>query len=428
MTKKETLLDLRNRFLSSVWKTYPCLSQKELKPRDWVGRWLENEIHILTPSTQENSTFAPLYLDGFVMLEDSSLDATEILRAGDIIRVLVDVKKVQLLTPCLLPSPTQKQNWIPNYRQRFNEGVLWLQFQQKIREFWLKSDFLEVPTPKLVLCPGTEPTLELFSTILKLGSKTEKLFLPTSPELHLKKALTFGLPRIFEMASCFRNGESTNHHRPEFIMLEWYRLISNLEEIQNDVLNLICFLAKTFSLAAPRSVQVRTVAELFQEHCHFTLTTTTSIEELRELAQRWKIDVASATNIDDFFFLIFNEKIESQFNPEDLVFVCKYPPYQAALSRLDEEGWGQRFEVYWRGLELGNAFHELNDPILQRHRFGEDLSKKALQGKEVPPLDSEFLESLDFGMAPAAGIAMGVERLYMALFNKKNIKSARLFV
>ena len=117
------------------------------------------------------------------------------------------------------------------------------------------------------------------------------------------------------------------------------------------------------------------------------------------------------------------EKIENKWPQDRLVFVEKYPPYQAALARIDKDGWAERFEVYWKGLELANAFHELNNPKIQRERANDDLEKKKQLGKKSVTLDEEFFQSLEYGMPPSAGIALGVERLYMALKNVKSIDS-----
>ncbi|RYZ77811.1 MAG: EF-P lysine aminoacylase GenX, partial [Proteobacteria bacterium] len=101
--------------------------------------------------------------------------------------------------------------------------------------------------------------------------------------------------------------------------------------------------------------------------------------------------------------------------------------YQAALARLTEDGWGDRFEVYWQGLEIANAFHELNDPNVQRERFAEDLLKKKKMNKELIPVDEEFLQCLEAGMPPSAGIALGLERLFMAMTGFTQIADTRLF-
>lgn len=303
----------------------------------------------------------------------------------------------------------------------------WNRFEKYLMGFFWERDFLHLRTPSLVPCPGTEPSLDVFSTNLKVGSLTKKLFLPTSPEIHLKKALALGADKIFEVARVYRNGEITERHQPEFLMLEWYRAFSNLRSIQTDVVELVHHLADQLMLPRPQKVESFSVADLFKIHCGFDFKPSTQIPELKALADSLQVDVRSAETIDDYFFLIFMEKIESQLPADHLVFVTDYPPYQAALARLTDFGWGDRFEVYWKGLELGNAFHELNDPKIQRLRSQEDIEKKAQMKKEMIDLDEEFFQCLEAGMPPSGGIAMGVERLFMALFDIADISQVQTF-
>lgn len=343
---------------------------------------------------------------------------SEFLIEGDIVAV-VSASEVVLLAP-------QKKS-LPN--RSYNKEVTqkWGTYLQSLREFFVSQGFVELKTPSLVVCPGTEPSLDVFSTNLKVGSRQQKLFLPTSPELHLKKALALGAEKIFELAPCFRNGEVTERHQPEFLMLEWYRAYASLSLIKGDTVKLVNHLAQAMKVAGPAKVTSYSVAELFRIHCGFELKPDTSKAELKALAEKIGVDVRSAESIDDYFFLIFMDKIESQLPSEELVFVEKYPPYQAALARLTSDGWGDRFEAYWKGMELCNAFHELNDPTIQRLRSEEDLQKKSEMHKEPVALDEEFFQCLEAGLPPSGGIALGVERLFMALQGLHSISSLRLF-
>lgn len=342
----------------------------------------------------------------------------EILSEGDLIAVSEN-RDIVLLAPHKKSLPSRA----------FNKELLkrWQHYLLGLRSFFIEKEFIEVQTPHLVKCPGTEPSLDVFATSLVVGSRREKLYLPTSPELHLKKALALGAEKIFELTSCFRNGEISERHQPEFLMLEWYRAYADLRSIRTDVIELVQFMAQWMGVEKPLQVQSFSVAELFKVHCHFNFTPQTTALELRELAKVLGVDVRSAESIDDLFFLIFMDKIESQLPSEELVFVKDYPPYQAALARLTEEGWGDRFEVYWKGLELANAFNELNDPYVQRLRAQEDLDKKALMQKELFGFDEEFFQCLEAGMPPSGGIALGVERLFMALMDEVQIKKLRVF-
>lgn len=343
---------------------------------------------------------------------------SEFLHEGDLVAV-TSADEIVLLAPQIGALP----------QRHFQKELLqeWSGFLQSVREFFAQRSFLEVQTPSLVRCPGTEPSLDVFSTLLEYGSRRERLYLPTSPELHLKKALALGAERIFELAPCFRNGEITEKHQPEFLMLEWYRAYSDLRSIKQDVMELVQHTARHLKVAPPSAVRTYSVAELFQDYCDFELKPDTSASELRTLAVKLDVDVESAQSIDDFFFLIFMEKIESVLPKDELIFVEKYPPYQAALARLTEDGWGDRFEAYWKGLELANAFHELNDPHIQRTRAQEDLIKKKDSHKEPVPLDEEFFRCLEAGMPPSGGIALGVERLFMALKDISHIHRLRVF-
>lgn len=301
----------------------------------------------------------------------------------------------------------------------------WNQFLMAIRSFFLHKNFLELQTPSLVVCPGTEPTLESFETTLKLGSSSEKRFLPTSPELHLKKALTLGFDRIFEVAKCYRNAEVTDLHQPEFWMLEWYRSFANLFDIEKDCVELIHFCADHLQVERPQGVECVSIPWLFKKYLQVEITPSTSRDEYYQIAKSQGLNVRDDYSIDDLFFLLMLEKIEPQLNPEKLTFVEKYPPFQAALARKDEKGWSERFEVYWKKMELANAFDELNDPKEQKQRASEDLQKR--EGRNPIALDEEFFMALESGMPPSAGIALGLERLFMALTGIQKIQDLRLF-
>jgi lysyl-tRNA synthetase class 2 len=303
----------------------------------------------------------------------------------------------------------------------------WATFLSEIRAYFKSHDFIEVQTPTLVPSPGTEPFLDPFSTEWFLGSRTRTFFLPTSPEFHLKQLLSRGWTRIFELKTCFRNGEIGEHHQPEFLMLEWYRAYSNLEAIANDVEGLLQVLAKGFARPVP-PLRRTTISELFAEAFDgFHLLPSTNRKELATLALENDIKFDSSDSFDDVFFRIFLEKIEPTLGAEGPLLVSHYPPSQAALSRIGEHGFAERFEIYWRGLELANAFHELNDPFENETRFAEDAAKKSELRKRAVPRDENLIRALKMGMPPSGGIALGVDRLFMALFEIEEISQTRAF-
>jgi lysyl-tRNA synthetase class 2 len=406
----------RIEYLKNIWSSYPSM------PKSAEGKTVSSG-RIYSLDRRGNSLVLELNRDQkrLTFEIETAPKYSEFLVVGDLVAVIESKSMLELilLAPQLKPMP--KRHFHHETLVHFGD------YLAEIKSFFFDRGFLEVRTPSLVVCPGTEPSLDVFSTQFKIGSYVEKLFLPTSPELHLKKALAMGADKIFEVALCFRNGEKTERHQPEFLMLEWYRAFDDISSIKSDLILLIERLCEKLNRPAPRQVLSYSVAELFQQYCGFTLSPQTSAEELKSLALSLQVDIQSAETIDDFFFLIFMEKIESKLPSEDLVFVEKYPPYQAALARLTDDGWGDRFEAYWQGMELCNAFHELNDPKIQRIRSEEDLEKKAKAGKDEVYLDEEFFSFLEAAMPPSGGIAMGVERLFMCLYGITQISELRLF-
>lgn len=389
----------RDEYLQKHWTRYPEMPRGALK---W-GRVEQMRLGVQN-------------LSDWTFRDSQQVKASDVLVEGDLVALLPS-NQLLLLAPNKTSRSARSELWS---RQK-----KWYEFLAHVRQIFKDKRFLEVKTPALVTCPGTEPSLEPFETEFILGSSRTKLFLPTSPELNLKKLLAEGAERIFEIAPVFRNNESTERHSPEFTMLEWYRSFAHLSTIKLDTIELIEFAADLLKVERPKEVLSFTVAELFKLHCQFDLTPQTSLEELRELAKKLNVDVQSAQSIDDYFYLIFIEKIENRWPQDRLVFVEKYPPYQAALARIGADGWAERFEVYWKGLELANAFHELNNPEVQRERAEEDLRKKTSAGRKAVPLDEKFFSALDFGLPPSAGIALGLERLYMALTDTQNISEFR---
>ena len=197
-----------------------------------------------------------------------------------------------------------------------NRSEQWAAFLGDVRGFFTERHFIEAQTPTLVPSPGTEPFLDPFSTEWQIGSVKTTLYLPTSPEFHLKQMLARGWTRIFEMKTCFRNGEIGSHHQPEFLMLEWYRAYSNLDVIAEDVDHLLQTLSAKFGRALPR-LQQKTIAHLFSEAFDgFVLTPQSTRADLAVLAQTIGLSVDKSDSFDDIYFRLFLEKIEAGLGAE----------------------------------------------------------------------------------------------------------------
>lgn len=400
---------LRDKFIQEQWVRYPSMP----KSAKVFGR--------ITQIDSQNFQVDdhPVSLPGTVDLHPclktfsiSSQELSQILRVGD--QVAIDGNRVWLLTLALGPSFLLASSQA--------ELAAWRNYLDQVRNFFKHKDFLEVSTPTLVECPGTEPFLDLFSTNFVSGKIQKLFYLPTSPEIHLKKMLAAGHRQIFEIRPCFRNGEISENHQPEFWMLEWYRAFAGLTNIMQDTKELVEHIS-----GQKLNFEVKTMRQLFKEKLDFELRPDSSLEDLKTLGLKLGLKVQDFDLWDDVFYFIFVEKIEQDLGILNPLFVTDYPPSQAALARLTPEGWGDRFELYWQGLEIANAFHELNDPVIQSQRFQEDLQKKKDLGKQVPQLDPEFTQALLSGLPPSGGIALGLERLFMAKNRLQTIEKTRAF-
>jgi elongation factor P--(R)-beta-lysine ligase len=298
---------------------------------------------------------------------------------------------------------------------------MWSHFLAAVRTHLTAVGLQEVETPTLVINPGMEPELEPFHAALKNGRVQVPLFLATSPELHLKQLLAMGFSDIFEIKTVFRNEELTEFHEPEFHMLEWYRAFANLDAIEADLIGLVAAVA-----GETEPVKKFSVAELFELHTDFVLKPQTTRDELYTLAQKFSLAPSETMGFNDLFHLIWLSNVEPKM-PQGPVLLGHYPPSQAALSRIGSHGWAERFELYWKGVEIANAFHELNDPVEQRRRFESDQIKRVEYGRTPLKIDENFMTSLEYGMPPSGGIALGLDRLFMVANGFEALRSTRAF-
>lgn len=343
---------------------------------------------------------------------------TEVLSVGDWIGVDAN-GEVVLFAPCSKTGVSMLQ--AANSFE--TKAKAWAAFLARIRQFFAERNFVEVTTPTLARSPGTEPFLDPLKLVIETDQSSLERFLITSPEFSLKRALAAGLPRIFEIAKCFRNKEGGPHHRVEFHMLEWYRSFASLDEIADDTEQLLrCFAPKV-------SLQRVTVRELFRDYADCELHASTSRDELASAAARLAVRIDPSDDFADIFHRIFLEKIEPKIAElTSPLLISGYPPSMAALSRISRDGFADRFEIYWRGLELCNAFHELNDPSENLKRFEKDNLEKIRSGRMPVPIDDALMRALDLGVPPSGGIALGLERLFMAVHGISDIQNVRPFV
>ncbi len=285
-----------------------------------------------------------------------------------------------------------------------------------IREFFFDKNVMEVDVPVLGFSTVTDPHIQSF--------RTAHFFLQTSPEFYMKRLLSEGVDDIYYLGKAFRQEEIGAKHSPEFTLLEWYRLGWNEQQLIDDVLLLIQMLDKS---VVPQKLSYgkafESVVGVNPYNC--------SVESLKHIAQE-KLDIDwQDTQINTWLDLLFTHLVEPSFKDE-LVVIYDFPTSQCALARLGQSECrsypvAKRFEVYWKGIELANGYHELTDVTEQRTRFKSDNKiRKAMELPEIK-VDEDLLGALDKGLPECAGVALGVDRLLMCLENKNDISTVMPF-
>lgn len=297
----------------------------------------------------------------------------------------------------------------------------------RIRHFFSERDVLEVETPLLSHASVTDPHLTSMTTTFKtIGMEKERiLYLQTSPEFAMKRLLAAGIGSIYQLSKAFRQDEKGKRHHPEFTILEWYRLNFDHHALMDEMDSFL----KTM-LPIEKTERIR-MADLFNAHLGIN-PHQTDREELIECAKKKKLSFhktlenASCTTWLD---LLFSHIIEPTLGESHPIFIYDFPVAQAALAKIREEKppVASRFEVYYKGLELANGFHELQDPDQQRTRFETDLAFRMNNDMATPPMDEYFLAALQHGLPDCAGVALGVDRLLMLALHADNMSDVISF-
>ncbi len=275
---------------------------------------------------------------------------------------------------------------------------------REIRGYLDSQGFCEVSTPVRVRIPALEDTIDA----IPAGS----WWLRTSPELHMKRLIQAGAERIYQLGPCFRAGEHGRRHRSEFCMLEFYEGNADYRDILRRTQGLFRHVSRALAVTEAAfwgsEWEVLTVEEAFRRYTH--------------------ISAVQAVEQGDFDYLLV-DRIERHLGVGRPTVLIDYPTKLAALARRSPQNpeVAERWELYANGLELANAYSELVDAGEQRARFEESASTRAHAGHEVYPLDEAFLGALEAGMPPTGGIAIGVDRLIMAMGKTDNIADTLAF-
>ncbi|HVR30712.1 MAG TPA: EF-P lysine aminoacylase EpmA, partial [Thermoanaerobaculia bacterium] len=277
----------------------------------------------------------------------------------------------------------------------------------RIRRFFRSRGVLEVETPALSRRAVTDVHLASFSTLYTGPGEAHDLplYLVTSPELAMKRLLVAGSGAIFQISRAFRNGERGRLHNPEFTLLEWYRPGFDAGALQDEIER---FLAET---ARAGRCDRRSYASLFEEALGLDPHRAT-LDAVARAVRRLRVEAPEPSDVDEGLQLLFTHAIEPGLGAEDPVIVFDFPRGQAALARVrpGDPPVAERFEVYWRGVELANGFHELADPEEQARRFAHDREERRRRGLPAPEADERFLAALATGLPDCSGVALGVDR------------------
>jgi len=258
-----------------------------------------------------------------------------------------------------------------------------------------------------------------------MPGRDQPLYLHTSPEYAMKRLLAAGSGDIFQVCHVFRGAERGRQHNPEFTMVEWYRLGFSLEDLMHEVAALVCVL-----LGKQLPVEFLSYRDAVSRHASID-PLDADMDALRHAGQQLGLDprAAHVAGRDELLDLIMGARVGPALGADSLTFVHRYPASQAALAKLDalDRRVALRFELYHRGVELANGYHELCDPAEQRERFTADLESRHARGLPLAALDPYLLLALDAGLPDCAGVALGFDRVLMLALGATRIDNVLAF-
>lgn len=296
----------------------------------------------------------------------------------------------------------------------------------EIRHFFADRGVLEVETPTMSQVTVTDVHLRAFETQFTGPGAAQgiTLYLMTSPEYHMKRLLAAGSGPIYQMGRSYRNEEAGRYHNPEFTMLEWYRPHYDMYRLINEVDDL---LQQTLECESAESLSYQ---QAFLRYLDIDPLTAEK-DKLREVAA--KLDVSNIADTeedrDTILQLLFMVGVEPHIGLEKPTFIYHFPASQASLAEISSEDHrvAERFEVYYKGVELANGFRELTDAAEQRQRFERDNRKRASMGLPEQPIDENLLAALEHGFPECAGVALGIDRLIMLALGAERISDVIAF-
>jgi len=354
----------------------------------------------------------------------------------------------ELLTKSLKPLP-EKYHGLTDietrYRQRYLDMVAnpevmdvfrkRIKMIEVIRQFLIARGYLEVETPILHPIAGGA-TARPFIT--HHNTYDRDLFLRIAPELYLKRLIVGGFEKVFEVNRNFRNEGVDKFHNPEFTMLELYEAYQDYLGLMEETEELFCaaiqgvvgtmqFSYQEQPIDAARPWKRIALFEAIREYTGIDLEKTRDRDEAARLAQSVGVEIKPEMG----YGKIVDEVMSLRVKPKLIqpTFLYDYPIEISPLAKKkrDNPALTERYQVFIAGMELCNAFSELNDPIDQRERFEHQLKMRERGDEEAQRLDEDFLAALEVGMPPTAGLGIGIDRLAMLLTDSASIRDVIIF-
>jgi lysyl-tRNA synthetase class 2 len=400
----------------------------------------------------------------YVRSKDVSPESFQLFDLGDIIgaegelfrtrtnELTVAARQVVHLSKNLLPLP-EKWHGLTDVELRLRQRYVDLIVNPEVRSVFVKRSlivrevrrfldsrgYLEVETPVLQSLAGGA-LARPFTT--HHNALDLDLYLRIALELHLKRLIVGGFPRVYELSRIFRNEGISTQHNPEFTMLEFYQAYSDFRDLMDLTQEMITCVAD--AVAGTRLVRFQEHVLDFDTWHRFTLKEATlrfwpdsipkpdptdlqSQERLRSLARLLHVPVDTTAGPGKLLVSLFEHVAEPHLIQP--TFIYEYPTEVSPLSKTkaDDPGNVERFELYIAGMEVANAYSELNDPAEQKLRFEEQLRARGLGDDEAHGMDEDYIRALSYGMPPTAGEGVGIDRLTMVLTDSRSIRDVILF-
>jgi lysyl-tRNA synthetase class 2 len=360
----------------------------------------------------------------------------------------LEAHTLRLLAKCLRPLP-EKWHGLADVEARYRQRYLDLmvnpevrqvfekrsQIVRSVRRFFEERDFLEVETPMMQAIPGGAAARPF---VTHHNALNLDLFLRVAPELFLKRLLVGGFERVFELNRNFRNEGISVRHNPEFTMLEFYQAYATFEDLMKLIEDLFAALAQevcggwqirygehAIDLTPPWRKMSLTQAII--EHGGARQREVETPEGIAEFCRRHELQADLSAPYGNLLVEVFEAVAETRLIQP--TFIVGYPLEVSPLARKNEENPAMvdRFELYIGARELANAFSELNDPADQRQRFLQQMEARRAGDDTANPIDDDYVRALEYGMPPAAGAGIGIDRLVMLLTNSPSIRDVILF-